>query len=58
MPRKESVKKMKCPVCGKRACDLKNPSRGSVEVILKCPHCKNFVSIELADPTSSTPEVS
>ena len=49
---KESTKKMKCPVCGKRACDVRKFAKGTVEVILKCPHCKNLVTIKLAEESS------
>lgn len=37
--------KMKCPLCKKRALDADEGSCG--EVSIKCPHCKNIVSIVL-----------
>lgn len=53
MPSSEPVKKMKCPVCGKRACDVRKLAKGTVEVMLKCPHCKNLVTIKLAEDQPS-----
>ena len=38
-------RKMKCPMCGKRAFDIKPLPREQVEVELKCPNCRKVVRI-------------
>ena len=38
-------RKIKCPICKKRALDAEDNSTG--EISIKCPHCKNIVSIVL-----------
>ena len=38
-------RKMKCPMCGKRAFDIEPLPREQVEVELKCPNCHKFVRI-------------
>ncbi|MDO5649996.1 MAG: hypothetical protein Q4G11_05265 [Gallicola sp.] len=37
--------KIKCTCCGKRAFDISELPKQSLEVDLKCPHCKNIVRI-------------
>jgi transcription elongation factor Elf1 len=39
------MKKMKCPNCGRRAFDISNIPKENVEVTLKCPHCRKFVTV-------------
>lgn len=40
-------KKMKCPFCCKRAFDIsKLPKDDDIEIELKCPHCRRFVTIK------------
>jgi phage FluMu protein Com len=38
-------KKLKCPVCGKRACDISDLPEEKIYIELKCPHCKKLVKI-------------
>ena len=37
--------KMKCPNCGRRAFDISRLPKEEVEVTLKCPHCRKFVTV-------------
>lgn len=37
--------KMNCPVCRKRAFDIRSYANGAVWIELKCPHCRNIVQI-------------
>ena len=41
-------KSMQCPLCGHRAFDISDNYSGQIEVDLKCPHCKNIVTISCA----------
>jgi len=45
--------KMKCPNCGKRAFDITAFPGEDVVVKLKCPQCRNFVSV----PCNETSEL-
>lgn len=38
-------KKMKCTNCGRRAFDISQIPKEEVEVTLKCPQCRKFVSV-------------
>lgn len=38
-------KKLKCPVCGKRACDISELPKEKIYIELKCPHCNKLVKI-------------
>lgn len=38
-------KKLKCPVCGKRACDISDLPKEKIYIELKCPHCNKLVKI-------------
>lgn len=38
---------MKCPRCEKRAFDVSNRASNPLAIQLKCPHCKNIVTINL-----------
>lgn len=40
------MEKLYCPVCGKRACDIKKMKEVPVELMIKCPNCKRLVSIQ------------
>ena len=40
--------KMKCPCCGKRAFDISNLPNEEIAVTIKCPQCKQFVTIPCA----------
>ena len=50
-------KSMKCPVCGKRAFDTSKLLEGNlnIEISLKCPNCKNIVSVELTSSNCLEP---
>lgn len=37
--------KVMCPICNKRIFDIKNRASGEIEI--KCPHCRNVISVEL-----------
>ena len=39
------AKKMKCTNCGRRAFDISNFPKEDLEVQLKCPQCKKFVTV-------------
>jgi transcription elongation factor Elf1 len=39
------AKKMKCPRCGRRACDITQFPKEDVKIILKCPQCGHFVTV-------------
>ncbi len=46
----------RCPLCGKRACDIKVESETDnldFYVELKCPNCKNIVKIQYSRCISS-----
>ncbi|MBQ7960119.1 MAG: hypothetical protein IJ285_02775 [Clostridia bacterium] len=43
----KTAKMVKCPNCKKRVFDVQSAPQGSVEVQLKCPHCKNIVNISV-----------
>lgn len=38
---------VKCPICSKRALDIKKSSNELVEIQLKCPHCHKIVNIPI-----------
>lgn len=38
-------KPLKCPVCGKRACDVSDIPKEELYIELKCPNCNNIVKI-------------
>ena len=42
---------MKCPLCGKRAFDTSrlHNTKEPVEISLKCPHCRNIVSVPITE---------
>lgn len=40
------IKTMKCPKCGKRACDVSRFLLEDFSISMKCPHCKNIVEIK------------
>ena len=42
----------KCPICDRRIFDKITPTSGMIE--LKCPHCRNVVTINLALRRCST----
>lgn len=37
--------KVNCPVCRKRAFDIRATVKGAVWIELKCPHCRNIVQV-------------
>jgi len=37
--------KINCPVCRKRAFDIRAHVKGAIWIELKCPHCRNIVQI-------------
>lgn len=39
-------KKIKCSNCGRRAFDISRIPKEEVEITLKCPQCRKFVSIQ------------
>lgn len=38
-------KPLKCPRCGKRACDISNIPKENIFIEMKCPQCHNIVRI-------------
>ena len=44
-------RKMKCPMCGKRAFDIEPLPREQIEVELKCPNCRKFVRVSSVKET-------
>lgn len=38
-------KKLMCPICGKRACDISTFPKEEMSVEVKCPNCHNLVII-------------
>lgn len=44
---KSTARTMNCPRCQKRAFDVIGSIWQPVSIELKCPHCKNIVSVEL-----------
>lgn len=36
-------KPLKCPVCGKRACDVSDIPKEKLYIELKCPNCNHIV---------------
>ena len=38
-------KPLKCPVCGKRACDVSDIPNEKMYIELKCPNCNHIVKI-------------
>ena len=38
-------KPLKCPVCGKRACDVSDIPKEKLYIELKCPNCNKIVKI-------------
>lgn len=37
--------KINCPVCQKRAFDIRSHAKGAIWIELKCPHCRNIVQV-------------
>lgn len=37
--------KINCPICRKRAFDIRTAVIGEVWIELKCPHCRNIVQV-------------
>lgn len=46
-PTKIAARSMRCPRCQKRAFDVTGIAGQPVAIQLKCPHCKNIVSVDL-----------
>ncbi len=44
---KSTARSMSCPRCQKRAFDVTGNAGQPVSIQLKCPHCKNIVTVEL-----------
>ena len=44
---KTTVRSMSCPRCQKRAFDVIGNAGQSMSIQLKCPHCKNIVTVDL-----------
>lgn len=38
-------KPLKCPVCGKRACDVSDIPKEKLYIEFKCPNCNHIVKI-------------
>ena len=38
-------KSLKCPICGKRACDVSEIPKEKMFIELKCPNCKKVVQV-------------
>jgi phage FluMu protein Com len=38
-------RKVMCPICNRRVFDIKERASGEIE--MKCPHCRNIISIPL-----------
>ncbi len=49
---KVSIRRLQCPRCGKRACDIAGAAGDGFLIQLKCPNCKNIVTIH---PGNSIP---
>ena len=46
MRKEEGMNKpLKCPVCGKRACDVSDIPKEKLYIELKCPNCNHIVKI-------------
>lgn len=53
-------KPLKCPICGKRACDVSEIPKEKMYIELKCPNCNKIVKIpcdESAVKTCSRPHL-
>lgn len=53
-------KPLKCPICGKRACDVSEIPKERMFIELKCPNCNKIVKIscdESAVKTCSRPRL-
>lgn len=44
---KTTVRSMSCPCCQKRAFDVIGNAGQPMSIQLKCPHCKNIVTVDL-----------
>lgn len=42
-----AARSMPCPRCQKRAFDVTGVAGKPVSIQLKCPHCKNIVTVDL-----------
>jgi len=42
------IRSMRCPCCHKRAFDVVGLAAEPIAIQLKCPHCKNIVTVEIA----------
>jgi predicted nucleic-acid-binding Zn-ribbon protein len=43
----ECMKRMECPKCGGRVFDISKIPREQIQVVLKCPKCRNIVAINI-----------
>lgn len=50
---KAAARSMSCPRCNKRAFDVTGSAGKPVAIQLKCPHCKNIVTVELPQDRAS-----
>lgn len=41
----KKAKPLKCPCCGKRACDISDIPKEKIYIEMKCPQCRNIVRI-------------
>ena len=48
-PDTSKVNSMKCPICNKRAFDIKSGKGLDIEIQLKCPHCHKIVTIAISN---------
>ena len=44
----ECMKRIECPQCGGRVCDISKAPREQIRVELKCPKCHKIVAIDIA----------
>jgi len=42
-----NTRSMRCPCCHKRAFDVVGMAVEPIAIQLKCPHCKNIVTVEI-----------
>jgi phage FluMu protein Com len=43
----ECMKRIECPMCGGRAFDISKMPREQIQVEIKCPKCRNIVTINI-----------
>lgn len=41
----KKTKSLRCPCCGKRACDISDIPKEKIYIEMKCPQCHNIVRI-------------